>query len=83
MPAAILLGAATFVTLFGNIHPSIFRVDLLPFVDRYSIGAGVLVPLALFHFFKSRTNMFASRVEREMTGLLSDWFLTRQADAEK
>ena len=48
------------------------------------LGLAIAIPfLALFHFFKSRTNMFASRVEREMTGLLSDWFLTRQPDAEK
>ena len=42
------------------------------------LGLAFAIPfLALFHYFKSRTNMFASEVEREMTGLLSDWFLAR------
>lgn len=46
------------------------------------LGLAIAIPfLALFHFFKSRTNMFASLVEREMTGLLSEWFLTRKSEA--
>lgn len=48
------------------------------------LGLAIAIPfLALFHFFKSRTNSFASQVEREMTGLLSDWFLARQPEAAK
>ncbi|MFZ4681039.1 MAG: MotA/TolQ/ExbB proton channel family protein [Terrimicrobiaceae bacterium] len=43
------------------------------------LGLAIAIPfLALFHFFKSRTNMYASLLEREMTGLLSDWFLARK-----
>lgn len=46
------------------------------------LGLAIAIPfLALFHFFKSRTNMFASLVEREMTGLLSEWFLARKGEA--
>lgn len=42
------------------------------------LGLAFAIPfLTLFHIFKSRTNMFASQVEREMTGLLSDWFLAK------
>lgn len=45
------------------------------------LGLAIAIPfLALFHFFKSRTNMYASLLEREMTGLLSDWFLARTED---
>lgn len=48
------------------------------------LGLAIAIPfLALFHFFKSRTNMFASLVEREMTGLLSDWFLSRKPEEVK
>lgn len=48
------------------------------------LGLAIAIPfLALFHFFKSRTNMFASLVEREMTGLLSDWFLSRKPEAAR
>lgn len=44
------------------------------------LGLAVAIPfLALFHYFKSRTNMFGSRLEKEMTGLLSEWFLSREA----
>jgi biopolymer transport protein ExbB len=47
------------------------------------LGLAIAIPfLAFFHFFKSRTNMFASQVEREMTGLLSDWFLARPEEAK-
>jgi biopolymer transport protein ExbB len=47
------------------------------------LGLAIAIPfLALFHFFKSRTNMFASQVEREMTGLLSEWFLARKEDGK-
>lgn len=46
------------------------------------LGLAIAIPfLALFHFFKSRTNMYASLVEREMTGLLSEWFLARKPEA--
>lgn len=45
------------------------------------LGLALAIPfLSLFHYFKSRTNMFGSRLEKEMTGLLSDWFLSRRAD---
>ena len=45
------------------------------------LGLALAIPfLSLFHFFKSRTNMFGSRLEKEMTGLLSDWFLSRGAN---
>lgn len=48
------------------------------------LGLAIAIPfLALFHFFKSRTNMYASLVEREMTGLLSEWFLSRQEEVAK
>jgi len=44
------------------------------------LGLAIAIPfLALFHYFKSRTNMYSSLLEREMTGLLSDWFLSREA----
>lgn len=40
------------------------------------LGLAIAIPfLALFHFFKSRTNMYGSALEKELTGLLSEWFL--------
>jgi biopolymer transport protein ExbB len=44
------------------------------------LGLAVAIPfLALFHYFKSRTNMYSSQLEKEMTGLLSEWFLIKRA----
>ena len=41
------------------------------------LGLAIAIPfLALFHFFKSRTNMYGSALEKELTGLLSEWFLS-------
>ncbi|HEY5752779.1 MAG TPA: MotA/TolQ/ExbB proton channel family protein [Chthoniobacterales bacterium] len=41
------------------------------------LGLAVAIPfLALFHYFKSRTNVFGSQLEKEMTSLLSEWFLS-------
>ncbi|HEY5791997.1 MAG TPA: MotA/TolQ/ExbB proton channel family protein [Chthoniobacterales bacterium] len=46
------------------------------------LGLAVAIPfLAFFHYFKSRTNMFSSQLEKEMTGLLSEWFLSKQPEA--
>jgi hypothetical protein len=50
-PAAILLALAMIVVLFVPIPTSFYRVDLLPYPDRYSVAVGVLLPLAMFHFF--------------------------------
>ncbi len=41
------------------------------------LGLAIAIPfLALFHYFKSRTNMYGSALEKELTGLLSEWFLS-------
>lgn len=43
------------------------------------LGLAVAIPfLAFFHYFKSRTNMYSSQLEKEMTGLLSEWFLAKK-----
>jgi biopolymer transport protein ExbB len=44
------------------------------------LGLAVAIPfLALFHYFKTQTNKLGSQLEKEMTGLLSEWFLSREA----
>ena len=44
------------------------------------LGLAIAIPfLALFHYFKSKTNMYGAALEKEMTGLLSEWFLAREA----
>ena len=55
-PAVILMAAAIFAVLFVHIRPSVYRVELLPLPDRYSVAEGVLLPLALFHFFMHINN---------------------------
>ena len=42
------------------------------------LGLAVAIPfLALFHFFKSRTNMYGSALEREVTSLIAEWMLKK------
>ena len=44
------------------------------------LGLAIAIPfLAMFHYFKTVTNSYGSVLEREMTGLLSEWFLSREA----
>ncbi len=44
------------------------------------LGLAIAIPfLALFHYFKSRTNMYGAVLERELTGLTSEWFLSKGA----
>jgi hypothetical protein len=45
------LALAMIMVLFVPIPTSLYRVDLLPYPDRYSVAVGVLLPLAMFHFF--------------------------------
>jgi len=48
------------------------------------LGLAVAIPfLAFFHYFKSQTNMYSSRLEKEVTGLLSEWFLSKEATRAK
>ena len=45
------------------------------------LGLAIAIPfLALFHYFKSRTNMYGSALEKELTGLLSEWFLSASGE---
>jgi biopolymer transport protein ExbB len=45
------------------------------------LGLAVAIPfLAFFHFFKTQTNKFGSLLQKEMTGLLSEWFLARKEE---
>jgi len=42
------------------------------------LGLAIAIPfLALFHFFKSRTNMYGSALEREVTALIAEWMLKK------
>ncbi|PTX94717.1 biopolymer transporter ExbB [Verrucomicrobia bacterium LW23] len=46
------------------------------------LGLAIAIPfLTMFHYFKSVTNSYGSALERELTGLLSEWFLSREAFA--
>jgi len=48
------------------------------------LGLAIAIPfLALFHFFKSRTNMYGSALEREVTGLIADWLLKKKQPAKE
>ncbi len=49
--AVLVLLLACCAATFWTVHPSVWRVDLIPPPDRYAVAAGVLLPLALFHFF--------------------------------
>lgn len=44
------------------------------------LGLAIAIPfLALYHFFKSRTASYTNLLEQEVTDLLSDWLLRRDA----
>jgi hypothetical protein len=54
--AVLVLLLACCAAIFWTVHPSVWRVDLIPPPDRYAVAAGVLLPLALFHFFAHITD---------------------------
>jgi biopolymer transport protein ExbB len=46
------------------------------------LGLAIAIPfLALFHYFKTRTNMFGAILEKETTELMSEWLLGRKKAA--
>lgn len=77
-----MIGTFEVVALAGALgNPAQLAGGISEALVTTGLGLAIAIPfLALFHFFKSRTNMFSSQLEKEMTGLLSAWFLTREPE---
>jgi len=56
--------------------PSLLAAGISKALVTTAVGLIIAIPfLGLYHYFKSRTNYFASILEEEVTDLISEWLL--------
>lgn len=67
------------VSVVGSLNdPSVLAKDISVALITTAVGLATAIPLlALYHFFKSRTNTFALELEAAAGGLIKNWLRSR------
>jgi biopolymer transport protein ExbB len=73
------------VALAGSLgDPTALAAGISEALVTTGLGLATAIPfLALFHYFKSKTNGFGTLLEEEMTDLISDWLLEKKPEGKE
>jgi biopolymer transport protein ExbB len=74
-----MMGAFDTVAAAGEMgNPSILAADISVALITTAVGLAIAIPmLALYHFFKSRTNTYAIELDAVTGGLIKNWLRSR------
>ncbi|MEI7729226.1 MAG: MotA/TolQ/ExbB proton channel family protein [Verrucomicrobiota bacterium] len=72
------------VALAGSLgDPTALASGIAEALVTTGLGLATAIPfLALYHYFKSKTNGFATILEEEMTDLITEWLMTKEKEGK-